>query len=57
MLRWRLTVPSLIRRLTGTLGAARQTFRGSIPLSALMPSSAVRRLRDSALQRDGWEAS
>ena len=35
MLRWRLTVPSLIRRLTGTLGSSRQTFRGSIPLSAL----------------------
>ena len=56
MLRWRLTVPILIRRLTGTLGAARQIQRFD-SLSALMPPSAVRRLRDSALQRYGWEAS
>ena len=57
MLRWRLTVPSLIRRLTGTLGAARQTFRGSIPLSALdavVCGAPTARFRATAC---GWEAS
>ena len=34
MLRWRLTVPILIRRLTGTLGAARKIQRCDSVISA-----------------------
>jgi hypothetical protein len=56
MLRWRLTVPILIRRLTGTLGAARQIQRcdSVISADAAVCGAPTARFRATAY---GWEAS
>ena len=57
MLRWRLTVPILIRRLTGTLGAARQIqrFDSVISADAAVCGSPTARFRARALRMGGIE--
>ena len=55
MLRWRLTVPILIRRLTGTLGAARQIqrFDSVISADAAVCGAPTARFRATALRMGG----